>query len=92
MFANEPGQVRPPNLLIVGPTNNGKTMIAERFLRDHPPDASDDDDREIIPVLAVQMPAVADPDPLPCGVLAALNSPVSAQGRTLQLEACRCAC
>ena len=36
MLAYEPGQVRPRNLLIVGPTNNGKTMIAERFRRAHP--------------------------------------------------------
>lgn len=61
-------------------------MIAERFLRDHPPDASDNDDREIIPVLAVQMPASPTLIRFHAAILAALNSPVSAQGRTLQLE------
>jgi Bacterial TniB protein len=34
MLAKEPGRIRPRNLLIVGPTNNGKTAIAERFHRD----------------------------------------------------------
>ena len=36
MLEREPGRVRPRCLLIVGPTNNGKTAIAEHFLRDHP--------------------------------------------------------
>jgi hypothetical protein len=43
-------------LLIVAPSNNGKTTIAERFLRDHPPHASADDDRDIVHAFAVQMP------------------------------------
>ena len=38
----EPGRVRPRNLLIVGPTNNGKTAIAGRFLRDYPQRSSED--------------------------------------------------
>ena len=29
-----PKRLRMPNLLIVGPTNNGKSMIAEKFRRD----------------------------------------------------------
>ena len=29
-----PRRLRMPNLLIVGPTNNGKSMIAEKFRRD----------------------------------------------------------
>ena len=31
-----PKRLRMPNLLIVGPTNNGKPMIAEKFRRDRP--------------------------------------------------------
>ena len=30
-----PKRLRMPNLLIVGPTNNGKSMIAEKFARRH---------------------------------------------------------
>jgi hypothetical protein len=44
-----------PNLLLVGPTNNGKSMIVEKFRRTHP--ASSDADQEHIPVLVVQMPS-----------------------------------
>lgn len=32
-----PQRHRMPNMLITGPTNNGKTMIIEKFCRDHPP-------------------------------------------------------
>ena len=30
-----PKRLRMPNLLLVGPTNNGKTMIVEKFRRAH---------------------------------------------------------
>ena len=56
MLAKEAGRIRPRNLLIVGPTNNGKTAIAERFLRDHPQRPSENGEHEIHPVLLVQMP------------------------------------
>lgn len=36
MLAREPGRVRPRCLLVVGPTNNGKTAIAQHFLRASP--------------------------------------------------------
>ena len=31
-----PNKQRMPNLLLVGPTNNGKSMIVEKFRRTHP--------------------------------------------------------
>lgn len=52
-----PKQVRMPNMLIIGPTNNGKTMIVEKFRRQHLPYESEDRDHEIVPVLSVQMPS-----------------------------------
>jgi hypothetical protein len=39
-----PNKQRMPNLLLVGPTNNGKSMIVEKFRRTHP--ASSDADQE----------------------------------------------
>ena len=50
-----PGKQRMPNLLLIGPTNNGKSMIIEKFRRLHPPTSQTD--REQVPVLSVQMPA-----------------------------------
>src|SRR5690625_1432272 len=55
-----PRKQRMPNLLLVGPTNNGKSMIIERFCRNHQPITKPD--REHIPVVSVQMPS--EPSPL----------------------------
>lgn len=57
-----PKRMRMPNLLLVGPTNNGKTMIVEKFRRAHPPVAATDAANGLatIPVLRVQMPAGPD--------------------------------
>ncbi len=49
-----PSRQRMPNLLLTGPTNNGKSMLIEKFRRNHPPVSGPD--REEIPVLVVQMP------------------------------------
>lgn len=57
-----PKRTRMPNLLLVGPTNNGKSMIVEKFRRSHPPTAASGtiDGAANIPVLKVQMPAGPD--------------------------------
>jgi len=55
LLATQPGRVRPQNMLIVGPSNNGKSTIAEKFQRQHPRRSSEERDRHIFPVLAVQM-------------------------------------
>ena len=56
---NFPKRTRMPNLLLVGSTNNGKTMIVEKFRRSHPPvDArATAEGAANVPVLKVQMPA-----------------------------------
>lgn len=54
---------RMPNLLIIGPTNNGKSTLIEKFLRDNPPIVPNDDwygKHVEIPVLAIQMPSGPD--------------------------------
>jgi Bacterial TniB protein len=57
-----PKRTRMPNLLLVGPTNNGKTMIVEKFRRTHPPIAASETPAGAanVPVLKVQMPAGPD--------------------------------
>ena len=57
LFRHEPGRLRPRNLLVIGPSNNGKSTIAEKFRRTHPARTSDDGGREVLPVIVVQMPA-----------------------------------
>ena len=57
-----PKRTRMPNLLLVGPTNNGKTMIVEKFRRAHPPieARATAEGAANVPVLKVQMPAGPD--------------------------------
>lgn len=57
-----PKRTRMPNLLLVGPTNNGKTMIVEKFRRSHPmiPAADTQGGVARMPVLKMQMPAGPD--------------------------------
>jgi len=57
-----PKRTRMPNLLLVGPTNNGKTMIVEKFRRSHATKAESDTPGRApeIPILKVQMPPGPD--------------------------------
>lgn len=76
-FRFGPGRIRPPNLLIVGPTNNGKSMIAEKFRRLHPPSPSSCGQREVVPVVVMQMPTEPSVRRFYGAILTALNAPVS---------------
>lgn len=77
---------RMPNLLLVGDTNNGKTMIANRFLRLHP--AYDDPSGAgvWVPVLSVQAPPVPDENRFYNGILDRLFAPYRAQSRVDQKQ------
>ena len=57
-----PKRTRMPNLLLVGPSNNGKTMIVEKFRRCHLPGSEESarDGAIRVPVLKVQMPPAPD--------------------------------
>lgn len=66
-----PQRQRMPNLLIIGPTNNGKTMIVEKFCRQYPPIIKKFksvyqlkmDERDVLvelPILPIQMLPVPD--------------------------------
>lgn len=55
-----PKQPRMPNMLLVGETNNGKTMLIEHFRKLHPADENLQGDAIRVPVLAVQAPPGPD--------------------------------
>lgn len=76
----QPASLRPPNLLIVGPTNNGKSMLAERFRRSHPSHLSTSREHEVIPVVAMQMPSSPSARRFYAALLATLGSPVATYG------------
>lgn len=79
-----PSKQRMPNLLLVGPTNNGKSMIIEKFRRQHPSRSSAD--QEFIPVLCVQMPSDPSVARFYVALLAALGAPLRPRQRLPELE------
>jgi len=66
---------RMPDILISGPSNNGKTEILRRFLSKHPPNPNPGGDRSIIPVLMVSAPPTPDFGELCARMLIELNAP-----------------
>ena len=79
-----PNKQRMPNLLLVGPTNNGKSMIIEKFRRTHP--ASSDADQEHMPVLVVQMPSEPSVIRFYVALLAAMGAPLRPRPRLPEME------
>jgi type II secretory pathway predicted ATPase ExeA len=79
-----PAKQRMPNLLVIGPTNNGKSMIVEKFRRAHPPVPGPD--LEQMPVLVVQMPSDPSVIRFYVAVLAALGAPLRPRQRLAELE------
>ncbi len=78
-----PTRTRMPNLLLVGPTNNGKTMIVEKFRRAHPGTAAaeSEDGMALLPVVKVQMPPGPDEGRFFGAILDALGMPFSPRDR-----------
>src|SRR5713101_1810757 len=73
-----PQRTRMPNLLLCGPTNNGKSMIVEKFRRLRGTDQPGGDPDEIgmrMPGLKVQMPSGPDEKRFFSTIMAALGSP-----------------
>ena len=81
-----PKRLRMPNMLLIGPTNNGKTMIVEKFRRQHLPYESEDGNHEIIPVLMMQMPSDPTIQRFYSAITAALGSPITHYPSTARSE------
>ncbi len=75
-----------PNLLIVGDTNAGKTMLANRFVQLHPADDNPDGDAVIVPVLAVQAPPGPDENRFYNTILETLFAPYNPRERVAQKQ------
>jgi hypothetical protein len=71
---------RMPDLLLVGETNNGKTMIARRFEQQYPCSDGSDVEHITVPVLLIQAPPIPDEVRLYANILEALGSPYRAHG------------
>lgn len=79
-----PARQRMPNLLLIGPTNNGKSMIVEKFHRAHPPVC--EPDRERTPVLVVQMPSDPSIVRFYSALVAGLGAPMRERYRLPDIE------
>lgn len=89
MLCSHPVKVRMPNLLITGPTNNGKTMIIEKFRRSQKNIWEENQhysDAENIPIVFVQMPAEPSVSRFYSMLLEAINAPFRRTNRLADLE------
>jgi type II secretory pathway predicted ATPase ExeA len=77
---------RMPNLLIVGDTNAGKTMLANRFVQLHPADKTLAGEAVIIPVLAIQAPPEPDEGRFYNAIFEALSTPYNPRERVAQKQ------
>lgn len=75
-----PIQSRPKNMLIFGPTNNGKSMILEEFKKRHPWQSIPDRENLYIPCLKMQAPPVPNERRFYNKLLDALHSPYRING------------
>lgn len=75
-----PTRQRMPNMLLIAPTNNGKSMLIEKFRRAHPPEHQPA--REHIPLLCIQMSPNPSPPRFYSAILAAVGAPTHTRDRT----------
>lgn len=81
-----PSKQRMPNLLIVGPTNNGKSMIIEKFRRDNKASSLAHGDHEVMPIVVVQVPSEPSVGRFYTMLLASMGAPIRKAGKVADLE------
>lgn len=79
-----PRKQRMPNLLIIGPTNNGKSMLIEKFRRDHPEKAKDGYITR--PVVVMQTPSTPSVTRFYTNLVAALGMDARPRSQAAELE------
>jgi len=79
-----PRKQRMPNLLVMGPTNNGKSMIIEKFRRLHLPQRLDE--AEYIPLVCMQMPSEPSISRFYNALLVAIGAPLRVHSRVAEQE------
>lgn len=77
-----PPHHRMPNMLIVGDTNNGKTMLVSHFLRQNPTHNNPNGNGIIAPVVLIQAPPTPDESRFYNAILDLLYAPYKAHDRT----------
>lgn len=83
---NWPSRQRMQNMLLIGSTNNGKSMIIEKFRRQHLPRLSADGSKEIVPVVVMEMPSEPSITRFYTMLLHSMNTPIARRLRVSDLE------
>jgi hypothetical protein len=86
---NFPKCARMQGLLLFGDSGIGKTMVVEKFLREHPNQFDQDAGIERIAVLSIQMPPAPDEKRFYTQLLAALGAPEGNENQLHRIES-RC--
>jgi len=81
-----PKITRMPNLLLVGETNNGKSVLLNRFCQLHKPYATHGDEKLVRPVVTVEAPHKPDEKKFYCKLLDQLNAPYRLADRIDRME------
>lgn len=81
-----PRKQRMPNLLIVGPTNNGKSKIVEKFRRDHAVADSTESGHEYVPIVMVQVPSEPGTGRFYAMLLGSIGAPFNPHAKVAELE------
>lgn len=81
-----PRKQRMPNLLMIGPTNNGKSMIIEKFKKDHTGAPSVRSDSGLIPIVVVQVPCEPSVSRFYAGILTSIGAPIRPNAKVVELE------
>ena len=81
-----PVRQRMPNLLLIGPTNNGKSMLIEKCRRAHRVEPAPHAETETLPVVTMQMPSAPSVARLYALLLTTLGVPLHGRRKVVELE------
>jgi Cdc6-like AAA superfamily ATPase len=85
-LCDHPPSTRPPGLAIYGHSGMGKTMLVEKFRRDHPPIVDCDNGSEALPVLAITLTSRPTERRIYGQLLMALGASVNERATLMELE------
>jgi Cdc6-like AAA superfamily ATPase len=85
-LCEHPPSTRPPGLAIYGHSGMGKTMLVEKFRRDHPPIVDRNSGTEAVPVLAITLTSRPTERRIYGQLLMALGASVNERATLMDLE------
>lgn len=81
-----PTKQRMPNMLMIGPTNNGKSKIVEKFRRDQMAAGCGEFDPGLMPIVVVQVPSEPGTGRFYAMLLTSIGAPINPRAQLTELE------